>query len=135
MKLDATVKKETVFVASVTSVLSALMQAVFLVIGKWSIFVLFGNLLGALLATANFLLLGITLQKAVTKDEEQAKNTMKLSRTLRNMMIVAVVAAGIALPCFDTAALLISLFFPRIALFIRGFMMKKENSGGEKNEE
>ena len=53
-KVDSTIIKETIFVASVTLVLSALMQSVFLIIGKWDYDVLLGNLLGGVAAVLNF---------------------------------------------------------------------------------
>ena len=37
MKIDPTVKKETLFVGAVTLVLSMLMQSVFLIIGRWDL--------------------------------------------------------------------------------------------------
>ena len=84
MKIDKTVKKETLYIACFSFLLSLLMQSVFLIIGKWHYSVLLGNLWGYASAVANFLLLGLTVQKAVTKDEEEAKKLIKLSHTLRN---------------------------------------------------
>ena len=66
-KIDATVLRETRYIAVVTLSLSALMEAVFLILGKWSISVLFGNIWGALGAICNFLLMGITVQNALSK--------------------------------------------------------------------
>ena len=63
-KVDSTIIKETIFVASVTLVLSALMQSVFLIIGKWDYDVLLGNLLGGVAAVLNFFLMGLTVQWA-----------------------------------------------------------------------
>ena len=47
-KIDPTVQKETKYIAAVVIVLSAAMEAVFLVLGKWNYTVLLGNALGAL---------------------------------------------------------------------------------------
>ena len=61
-KIDPTVQKETKYIAAVVIVLSAAMEAVFLVLGKWNYSVLLGNALGALAAVGNFLLMGVTIQ-------------------------------------------------------------------------
>ena len=87
MKIDATVRRESIYVAGWIVLLSVLMQAVFIIIGKWDYTVLCGNLLGGAASFANFLLLGITVQKAVAMEEKQAANAMKLSQTLRLLMI------------------------------------------------
>jgi len=73
-KIDATVLKETGFIAAFTLILSLLMQSVFLIIGKWDYTVLLGNLLGYLAAVGNFFLLGLTVQSAVEKEEKEAKS-------------------------------------------------------------
>ena len=75
MKVDKTVKKETLYIAALSGVLSLLMQAVFLVIGQWHFSVFLGNLWGYAAAVGNFFLMGLTVQKAVLKDEEEAKKT------------------------------------------------------------
>jgi len=117
-KIDETVLKETKFIAFSTLILSALMQAVFLIIGKWDITVLFGNLLGGGFAVLNFFLMGLTVQKAVMLDEKEAKNSIKISQTYRTLLMIVVAALGVALSCFNTWAVIIPLFFPRIAIAV-----------------
>ena len=125
-RIDATVKRETLYIAFWVGLLSLILQAVFLVIGKWDISVLLGNLLGGLLAVLNFFLLGLTVQKAVKKEEKQAKNIMSISQTLRSVMQFSVAAVGVLLPIFNTWAVLIPLFFPRIAIMLRPLIFKNE---------
>ena len=125
MKIDSTVKKETLYIASFSAVLSLLMQAVFLIINYWHFSVLLGNVWGYAAAVANFFLLGLTVQKAVIKDEEEAKKLIKLSHTLRNMLILIVAVIGIVVPFFNTWAAIIPLFFPRISIFFRSFSKNK----------
>ena len=125
-RIDATVKRETRFIAVWVGLLRLILQAVFLVIGKWDISVLLGNLLGGLLAVLNFFLLGLTVQKAVKKEEKQAKNIMSISQTLRSVMQFGVAAVGVLLPIFNTWAVLIPLFFPRIAIMLRPLIFKNE---------
>lgn len=123
-KIDKTVKRETLFIASVVLILSALMQAVFLIIGQWDITVLLGNILGALAAVLNFLLLGITIQHATTKEEKDARGVMATSQRLRTLGIFVCAIVGAVAPCFNIFAALIPLFFPRIAMAIRSFVGK-----------
>lgn len=120
-KIDNTVLKETKYIAVWVLLLSALLQAVFLVIGKWDVTVLFGNILTGAASVINFLLMGITVQNAIHKEEKDAKNTMRVSQAYRFLFLVAVVVIGVALPVFNIWAVIIPVFFPRVAIFFRPF--------------
>lgn len=124
--VDPTVKKETRFIAAVVLILSALMQVVFLIIGKWDYTVLTGNLLGAALAVGNFFLMALTVQKVIGLAEKDAKKKLQLSQQLRLIMMLVVCVIGGALSCFNTLAVLIPQFFPRIGVSIRGLTLKNE---------
>ena len=126
--VEPAVKKETRFIALVVLICSAVMQAVYLVIGQWNYRVLLGNLLGAALAVGNFFLMGLAIQKALGKSQEDAVQQMKLSQRLRLLLLGVVVVIGAVLPCFDLIAILLPLLFPRIGVNIRGIMLKKQNN-------
>ncbi len=125
-KVDPVVMKETRFIALTVLILSAFMQAVFLVLGKWDFTVLLGNVYGAVLAVGNFFLMGLTVQKCLTMEPDDAKKRMKLSQQGRLMMLLVFCMIGAALNCFNTIALLVPQFFPRIGVTIRGLTMKGE---------
>ena len=126
-KIDPTVQKETKYVAAVVIVLSAAMEAVFLVLGKWNYSVLLGNALGALAAVGNFLLMGVTIQNTLGMEAEDASKRMKLSQKLRMLMLLILAVLGVALKSFDTVAVLVTLFFPRIAIALRPLLDRKES--------
>ena len=94
-KIDSAVKKETLYILLWVVIFSALMQAVFLIIGKWDYRVLLGNLLSGSASVLNFFFMGLTVQKAVTKDEKGAKATMKLSQLYRFLFIIIITVIGI----------------------------------------
>ncbi len=125
MKVDKTVKAETLYIAAWCIVLSVFMQAVFLVIAKWNLYVLFGNLWGILTAVLNFFFMGLGVQKAVTQTPEDARTTVKLSQTLRNIFIIIMTVIGIVIPFFNSWTVVIPLLFPRISMFLRGFRKNK----------
>ena len=127
MKLDATVKRETEFIALFTAVLSLLMQSVFLIISKWDYTVLLGNLLGYLAGLGNFVLLGITVQNAVTKSEDDAKKLIKLSQQLRLFGMLGIALIGYLVPVFHIIAVIIPFLFPRIAIALRSALIKDKD--------
>ncbi len=128
-KLDETVKKETLYIAAWTLILSAVMQSVFLVIGLWKPDVLFGNLISAAAAIFNFLLMGVTIQNAVDKDEKDAAQLMRFSQSMRMLMQLALGAVGVFF--FNPIAAILPLFFPRAAIAFRPLFDKKAKETGE----
>ena len=129
-KIDKVVWKETKYIALWALIFSAILQAVFLVIGSWNYTVLLGNLLSGTAVVLNFFAMAVTVQKALEKDPKDAKQTMQLSKTWRMLALFAVVLLGVLLECFDLWAVLIPLLFPRIAIAIRPLWNK--NTEGSK---
>ena len=117
-KIDPTVKRMTIYIAVCTLVLSVLMEAVYLVIGAWDFEVLWGNLLGAFVAVLNFFLMGLSIQRSLTLAPEDAKKFMRLSQSLRMLMIIVFCVVCAVLPMTDLVAMLVSQFFPRIGTML-----------------
>lgn len=160
-KIDAVVLRETLFVSVWVLILSAIMEAIFLIAGFWDYTVLLGNLLGAVGAVLYFFLMGLTVQKAIERDRHDptaisekaeasdsgnadrepseglhrdARQLMAMSQTLRMLMLVVIGVIGAVFNCFNLIAVLIPYFFPRIAVMLRPLFLKREgeiNVGGE----
>ncbi len=120
-KIDATVKKETLYIAALSMILAVLMQSVFLIIGKWNTAVLLGGILGYVTAVGNFFLMGLTVQSAIGKEEKAIKRSMMISQGSRFLMLIAVAAIGYLIlknvPALIATAL--SYLFPRFAIAAR----------------
>lgn len=119
MKLDPVVKKETGYIALWTLILSVLMEAVFLILRKWNLPVLFGNLFGGGAAIGNFLLMGMTLTRALTMEQKKAKMTAIISQIGRYLLLALAMVLGFKLPFLNPWATLIPLLFPRFAIMLR----------------
>lgn len=135
-KFDPTVVAETRYIAAFVAVLSLLMEGVFLVLGKWDYTVLLGNLLTGSVSILNFFLLGVTVTKAMTKDEKDMGSYMKLSKTYRSLLLLAVAGIGLGFKCFNDVAVILPLFFPQIGIYIRGLKLRKSDvvsEGGEQD--
>lgn len=121
IKANKTVKKETKYIAAFCIALSVIMQMGFLLLKKWDYTVLLGNMLSLVLAVLNFYFMGISVQKAVENDAEDAKKIMRTSQSVRNIFVFVVIAVGVVLPYFNTLAVILPVFFPRIAVSCRPF--------------
>ena len=128
MKANETVKKECLYIAYCCVILSVIMQAVFVVCKRWEYTVLLGNLLSLVASVLNFYFMGLTVQKAVEKDESDAKKLMKSSSSVRTAVLFVIIAIGVALPWFNTVAVIVPVFFPRIAIMLRPFIKDKKGS-------
>lgn len=123
-KIDGTVVRETCFVALAALLFSSVMEIIFLIAGRWDYTVLLGNLLGAAVSVLNFFLMGITIQNSLGKEQKEAKDTIKLSKALRDIMLLIAAVLAVAVPCFNIVSGLVSLFFTRLAVAIRPFFKK-----------
>lgn len=126
---------ETKYIALVTVLLSALMQGILLLIGLWNYKMILSNIYSAFLSVLNFYLMGITVIKAVEKDEKEAKKLMKISLNLRTLGLFVAVAVGVMIPVFNVFGIVIPLFFPRVAIMLRAFIKPKETDNKEVNGE
>lgn len=136
MRIDADVKKETKFIVLGILIMSALMHAVFLVLGKWSLGVLWSNLLVGCSMIANFFIMCLTIQKAIScGDPVKARTMATTSQLLRLLALGGIVALGAYFSniggkytAFEFWALIPPLFFNRITIMIRGAVVKKEEA-------
>ena len=79
--------------------------------------------------------MGITVQKAVSKEEKEAKSLMRTSQTARLFMMFLFVVIGVTAPIFNTWSSIIPLVFPRIAMALKPIADKRSlNEGGDKTE-
>ncbi len=123
--IDPVVKKETIYIALFSFILSVLLQAIFLIIGKWNYTILLGNILGYIAAVGNFLIMGFSVQKAIQMDEKDAKAKMKVSQSFRMLFLFIIAIIGYAAPIFNTIAVVIPFLFPRVAIALRPLFNKK----------
>ncbi len=114
MKLDKVVVKEVKYMSIAFVCFSVLVQIIFLAVGKYNYTVLLGSIYGWILAVLNFLFLGITIQKALSQDPEEAKKDIRYSYRFRILSLVVFVALGVVLPIFNAVVVLLSLVFPKI---------------------
>ena len=123
-KPNKPVINETIYIAAVTVALSIITEAVFAALGHWYTAVLFGNLLGGGTAVINFFLMGITVQAASKKEGDGVAATVRISQLLRLLLLTAAAIIGCTVGVFNAAAVLISLFFPRIGVAFRPLFLK-----------
>lgn len=118
-KPQQSIVKETKRIAAGTIIMLVVMLAVYAVLGKFTVGVLLGGLLGSAYAIFNFFMLGMTLQKAASMtDQQMAHMKVRSSYSTRmiGMLILAVVA--FALPFVEGIPCLIALLFPRATIFV-----------------
>lgn len=119
-QIQPAVRKETARVTGITLAGCVVMFAAFWVLHKispasvpfdWK--VILSGLAGSAVAVANFFLMGLTVQKIVSgEDEEQARKDMRASYRFRTVTQLLWVVLAVVLPFLNGAAGLIPLFFP-----------------------
>ena len=128
MKISESIKKETLFLAVVEIILTAIMFAVFLIFKKFSVSVLLGGIIGSVLVLLNFFVMCLSIQKATGVDDvKTSKNIMRASQALRTLALLALFAVCLAVLKTNVISTLVPVIFPRISVFIRQIMLKKED--------
>ena len=126
-KIDPVVRRETGYTAIWVAAGSLLIQGVCLIAGWWSLPVLLGNLLGGVTAVGNFLLMGLTIQKALPQDKKQAANTIRMSQSGRLLMQGLILVLAAVLPkVFNIYTAAIPLLIPRAGVMLRPLLGKPD---------
>lgn len=135
MKIDATIKKETLSIGLGVICLSLIMEAVYLLVGYWHVYILLANFIGATVSVVNFLLMGISVQKAMNEEASDAKIRMKVSQNMRSLLVFVIICAAASLTTFGIVperytiayiiALLLPILFNRIVILVKSLMMNK----------
>ena len=118
MHLQPATRREIKRISTGVLLGSALMVAVFAVLGRFSWPVLWGALLGDAVAIGNFVFLGISVQKAAAAEALRARQIMQFTYSLRMLIVVAAFALSMAVEVFYWLAVLIPLLLPRITILV-----------------
>ncbi len=123
------VLKETAIIAIGEAVCVALMCAVYALLGKFSLAVLLGGLVGLVLATGNFFFLAVVAtlaaDRAENQDVEGGQKLMKSSYPIRLLVLAGLLILCAKSGVFDVIALVLPLLFVRPVLTIAEFFRKK----------
>ena len=127
------VKKETKRVVKITAVGLILMWILFAVLHftmpdkvplDYTVFL--GGIGGGAVAVLNFLLMGLSVQKAASaSDEGTARMKLKASYSQRFLMQILWVILAIVAPCFHFVAGIAPLLFPGTGIKIMGIFHNK----------
>ena len=148
MKPDRNVLVQTAHVALGVLVMAAAMFIVYAVIGKFTAGVALGGLYTSLLTVLNFFTMGLTIQgiteraaeKRRDEDEmaaftKQMEARMKLSRNLRMIALVGLIALGIAVFRFEPLPTILPIVFPSIVIRVLQIIEVKKTSQSKGSEE
>ena len=138
IKPQDAVIKETIHIAIGTAVMSAIMVAVFLLVGRFSLAVVWGALTGLVTAVGNFFLMAMNVQSVTTdldpKDSDamkQAKLKMRASYSKRMFFMAVILVASIKLIGSNWIAAMLPLFFPRATIKVMQVIAKLKPKGSE----
>ncbi|MBR5520747.1 MAG: ATP synthase subunit I [Oscillospiraceae bacterium] len=126
MKLSPAVKENLRKIAVYNLGLTVLENIVFLLIKQWDITVLNGSLLGYAVSVITFLWIGISVQKAMEKEQKQAQMYMQSTYMVRVAFFAIAFVFAINSPVCSWVAMFFTVFFTRISIMIINFKNKEE---------
>ena len=120
--------KETALVALGQTVCVGIMLGVFALLDRFDRTVLLGGIFGGILATANFFFMAVgaslAADKAQAQDVAGGKNTVKLSYTLRTVVLFIVMFALVKSGLCNVFSLVLPLVFTRPIISVGEFFRK-----------
>lgn len=130
MTLQPAVRKETGRIFVGTAVLTILMVLAFWLLHRltpesvpFNYKVVISGVCGCIVATLNFLLMAIAVQKVVgTDSEDRARQMFTMSFRYRMLIQLVWAILALAVPCFQGAAGIIPLFFPSLVIKAMGIL-------------
>lgn len=125
VKSESIVLKETKNIAFGVAILSAVMLIAFFFLKRLSLSVIISVFIGSFLAVMNFLLLGISLNKAVSKNSNNAKQYVQVFYSYRMIGLFVILAICLYSKLFNPAAILLPLIFPRIVIGVMNFKKRR----------
>ena len=137
--MDPAVKKETGYIAVWVILLSLIMEAVFLLLRKWDLSVLFGNLGGGAVAIGNFFLMALIATRAMNRAVQSGKPEEAAARvkaTAASRLLGCALLCVILIAVFKTNvyATLIPMLFPRIGIMFWPRFNRNRGAGQPETE-
>lgn len=125
--MDSDVIKQFKDICKINFVLTAIENAVFLVIGKWDYTVLIGSLWGFAMTSIFFYLISVSVTKALRfEDVQLAQKAMKVSQIERLLVLGVGIVLAIKLSFINAVAAIIPLLFTSISIRIYHFRRREE---------
>ena len=121
--------------ALATAGCSAIMLAIYAVVGRFTTAVLLGGLLGTVIAVGNFLALSITVSNALDRaaagdNSVKARMSIQSSSVVRTAILAVIYVLLFRAQICDLAAALLPLLFAQAAIKLIEFF-RKDSKGGD----
>ena len=118
-KPQESIVRETKRIAIGSGICLAIMLVVYILIGKFSVGVLLGGLIGTAYAVFNFFQLGMTIQRATSMtDPDMAARQMRSSYSLRMAGLLIVCVICFVVPFLEGIPCMIAMLFPRLTILV-----------------
>lgn len=134
IRIQPAVKKETKNVAVSTGTLLLVMWLVIFLLHlympetvKFDYTVFTGGLGGAVIAVLNFFLMGLTVQKVASlEDEKDARAAMKASYSRRLLLQIVWIVVALLVPAVWWVSAILPLLFPSAGIKIKGIIEQRK---------
>ncbi len=116
MGQEGSSKKDILRIAAGVLIGDVIMCVVFICLGKFSLSVVLGALLGSIFAIANLFYLDYSIGKALEKGDAM-QSYFRKSYFLRMLLHAACIVIAALVPFIHTIAGIVPLFFPKIVIY------------------
>ena len=119
MKTQSAAVKETVKIVIGELIVLVLMAAVFFLVGRFDLTVVWGGLLGAAANILYFVFICIGVNSAVNETEpKRQKQSLTISYYVRLLILGVIIAVGLKFDCFNNIAVIVPVLMTRPILTV-----------------
>jgi len=90
-------------------------------LGRFDLSVFFGMIAGGMISIINFLLLGVTVQKAAQSNSAKGTSLIRLSYSVRMLLMGVFIFITMRTQWMNSVSAIVPLFFPRITIAFMNF--------------
>ena len=122
---DKSIKKEVKIITVIILILDIILYIGMFLYGKYGISVILGIILGSIYAIFNFIMIAINMELLINSSKNKAKTMAILGYLIRYILAGVVIYMVGYVKWIDTFSFIITLFFPKIAIFCQAAFSKK----------
>lgn len=117
------VKQQIKTITCIVAILDIIFYIGLIFYGKYNLRVLFGILVGSGYGILNFVFICINMERLLTVPETKVKSKAVLDYIVRYLFTSIVITIAIKIVYIDVFSFLVTLFFPKLAIFIQAIII------------
>lgn len=121
---DQSLKQQIKTVTCIVALLDIIFYVGLIFFGKYNLYVLLGIILGSGYGILNFIFICVNMEQLLKVQKNKVKNKAIVGYIIRYLFTGIVIVVATKFTCVDVFSFLVTLFFPKLAIFIQAIIVR-----------